>query len=71
MQVSCVYSEMQALTILKDSPIYRNVKETICPAFCLKGIRENDGILGLGLRLGISKRPQPLNSWVRMSYLDS
>ena len=67
MQVSCVKSEMQALTILKDSPIYRNVKETICPAFCLKGIRENDEVLGLG----ISERPQPLNSWVRMSYLDS
>ena len=69
MQVSCVKSEMQALTILKDSPIYRNVKETICPAICLKGIRENDEVLGLGL--GISERPQPLNSWVRMSYLDS
>ena len=69
MQVSCVKNEMQALTILKDSPIYRNVNETICPAFCLKGIRENDEVLGLGL--GISERPQPLNSWVRMSYLDS
>ena len=69
MQVSCVKSEMQALTILKDNPIYRNVKETIYPAFCLKGIREYDEVLGLGL--GIGERPEPLNLWVRMSYLDS
>lgn len=69
MQFGCVKDEMQALTILKDSLIYRNLKETICPTFRLKGIRESDEVLEFGLE--ISERPQPLNSWVGMSYLDS